>query len=180
VLDLQTRHARALEVTRELPTGIRFTFDELTCKVNGYQSYVWRQDPTRKRGGYQTSRRWPLSATIAEMVAWRTEQEMHGKRPELFVDDGRQKLIFVTEARFDYLQREKVRKMPTYAERKQHIEKWIAVFGHRERPTITRCRRFRRRSIVCARGSRRRASTNAAPRSWICGPRSTAATRRTR
>jgi integrase len=126
-----------MSTARELPTGIRYTFDDLTCKVNGYQTYVWRQDPTRKKGGYQASKQWPLSATIAEMTAWRTEQVLRGKRPELFVDDGGQKVLFVTEARQDYLQREAVRKMPTYDERKLHIEEWIAVFGRRERPSIT-------------------------------------------
>jgi integrase len=114
----------------ELPTGIRRT-------PKGFQSYVWRHDPTRPKGGYQTSKRWPPSTSIAVMKQWRVEQEMRGKHPHLFVAPDPAQTLFADDARTDYLTREKVTSMPTLEQRTQHINEWIKLFGHRERKTIT-------------------------------------------
>lgn len=112
----------------DLPTGIR--------RIDGgYQAYRWRIDPTHKKGGYQTSRRFPLDTPISEMVAWRNEQELRGKRPELFVAPVERRITFADEAR-GYLLSPKVQRMPTADQRTQHINEWIVVFGHRDRATI--------------------------------------------
>jgi len=112
----------------DLPTGIRRT-------PTGYQTYVWRADPTKPKGGYQASKRWPPTATLAAMKAWRQEQKLRGHRPELFADPDEQRGTFADDAR-DYLQLEKVQRMPTKDQRVQHIEEWIRIFGHRDRTTI--------------------------------------------
>jgi integrase len=117
-------------MTSDLPTGIRRT-------STGYQAYVWRKDASKKRGGYQAAKRYPPGTAIGEMLAWRTEQELRGKRPELFVDNESTPLTFAREAREDYLTREKVRTMPTADQRRQHIDEWIVRFGARRRSTIT-------------------------------------------
>jgi integrase len=101
----------------------------------GWQTYVWRKDPMRPKGGRQVSKNWPSDSTLAERKAWRTEQQLRGKRPDLFVEPDAAATTFADDAR-DYLTREAVRKMPTFKDRTQHINEWVAVFGHRERATI--------------------------------------------
>lgn len=70
------------------------------------------------------------------MKAWRTEKKLRVERPELFADPDDTRITFAEEARHDYLTREKVKAMPTFIQRQQHIEEWIAIFGRRERKTI--------------------------------------------
>ena len=112
----------------DLPSGIRKT-------ATGYQTYVWRKDPTKPKGGYQPSKRWPSTATMAEMKSWQKEQVLRGTHPELFAEQDDAATTFAEDAR-DYLKRDKVLKMPTRFQREQHIEEWIVIFGRRERATI--------------------------------------------
>lgn len=71
----------------------------------------------------------PTGTDKATMLAWLVKTEIRyrgtrAKRTGKFDDDARA-----------YLQA--VKAMPTYAQRKQHIEEWIAVFGSRRRADIT-------------------------------------------
>lgn len=115
-------------MSSDLPSGIRRT-------TTGYQTYVWRKDPTKPKGGYQPSRRWKPDATMAEMKSWLKEQVLRGTNPELFAEKDDAATHFAEDAR-DYLKRDKVLKMPTRFQREQHIEEWIAIFGRRDRATI--------------------------------------------
>jgi integrase len=102
-------------------TGIRKT-------PKGWQAYVWVPDPTHPKGGFQASRRFPPETATGVMKAWRVQRRKN--RPE-----DQPLTTFAEDAR-DYLNREKVKQMPTTDERVRHIGEWIAVFGHRDRSTI--------------------------------------------
>jgi integrase len=115
--------------SRERLTGERRT------KTGGYQTYVWRRDPTLPKGGRQVSRNWPTTSTTAERKGWRKEQQLRGTHPELFVEPDTAATTFAEDAR-DYLRTEKVQRMPTVKERTKHIEEWIEVFDRRERASI--------------------------------------------
>lgn len=108
---------------KELPTGIRET-------PTGYQTYVWVKDPTRTRGGYQASKRWPKTASLAEMKQWRPKRKY--AHPETVSPDA---TTFSEDVR-DYTFRDKVQRMPTCDERCRHMDEWVAIFGHRARATI--------------------------------------------
>lgn len=109
---------------RELPTGIRKT-------ATGYQAYVWVVDPTHKDGGFQASKRFREGeTTIGEMKQWRIRRKLN--LPDTLESP---ESTFAHDVA-DYLQREKVRAMPTCAERERHMGEWIAVFGKRERKSI--------------------------------------------
>ena len=95
----------------------------------GYQAYVTVH-------GQTTFKRFKPTATLTEMRDWvaitRGEQltstspwapKPKGRRGQ-FRADARRYLDAVTA-------------MPTYAQRRQHIEEWVAVFGDRRRQTIT-------------------------------------------
>jgi integrase len=111
----------------QLPPGIRRT-------PTGFQTYRWRKDPTKPRGGYQASKRWK-TLDLARMKAWIKETELRGKRPDIFAEPDVGATTFADDARA-YLQRDKVQTMPTHGERERHIKEWGVVFGHRDRKTI--------------------------------------------
>lgn len=104
-----------------MQTGIRKT-------PTGWQAYIWIEDPTHPKGGYQAARRFPPSATISEMKQWRMRKK-YGDAP-----DARQ-ATFADDAA-SYLQRDKVLAMPTGQERARHIGEWIGYFGDRVRSEI--------------------------------------------
>lgn len=115
----------ATPASDNLPTGIRRT-------STGFQAYVWVKDPTKPKGGYQASRRWKFgdSPTLAAMKEWRLRAKLglveeHSAILATFADDAS-----------DYTRRDKVQRMPTRAQREQHIDEWVAVFGNCDRRTI--------------------------------------------
>lgn len=112
----------------DLPQGIRYT-------SSGFQSYRWRKDPTKPRGGYQASKRWPRHTSIPKMQAWQKEQELRGKRPDLFVEEVKEGSAFADRVR-EYLLTDKVQRMATKGERELHMHEWSVRFGHREPETI--------------------------------------------
>jgi integrase len=110
-------------MSHKLPTGIRET-------ATGWQTYVWVADPTHPKRGFQDHKNWPKNAAFSEMKAWRVKRKLN--LPETLDDVG---TTFAEDAR-DYLQRDKVLKMPTCDERHRHIGEWVAIFVRRDRKTI--------------------------------------------
>lgn len=108
-------------MSRDLPHGIRRT-------PQGYQAYVWVADPTHPKGGFQASKRYPATAFVSTMKAWRNRRRLN-------LDEDQPAHAFADDARA-YLARDKVAKMPTREQREQHIEEWIAIFGARDRAAI--------------------------------------------
>jgi integrase len=102
-------------------TGIRKT-------KTGWQAYVWVADPTHPNGGYQASKRFPPSTTPSEMKAWRNKRK--------YGVVGSEQVVTFADDAAAYLQRDKVQRMPTAAERTRHITEWIARFGSMERKDI--------------------------------------------
>jgi len=110
----------------DLPTGIEKTYrgDEWT----GYRAFVWVPWPGYPKGR-NASKRFPRTATLAEMRAWREETLVDARRrvasgtPPPVIADG-----FLADAD-RYL--EAVQALPQFAQRKYHIELWAQRFGDR-------------------------------------------------
>jgi integrase len=96
----------------------------------------------RHGAGWQTSvqfrgdrlfEQWPLDADAREMRDW-----IEDKRAELrLLAKARPSAgSFESDAR-KYLRRPDIKGLTTYAERMQHIDEWIRVFGNRRRRSVT-------------------------------------------
>lgn len=96
--------------------------------ATGWRAYIWIVDPSHPKGGYQTSRRFPANATVSEMKQWRNRRK-YGE------PDDEDAATF-TEDALSYLQREKVKQMPSRKDRERQIRRWIAAFGTRTRASI--------------------------------------------
>jgi integrase len=88
----------------------------------GWQTYC------RVDGEYR-SETWPLETPVSEMTAWLKQQ-----RGEQRDEPRAHAKHFETDAK-TYL--EKVRALPTYAQRTTHIALWVACFRGRRRKSIT-------------------------------------------
>ena len=51
-------------------TGIRKT-------ETGWQAYVWVVDPSRTKGGFQASKRFPPDTSLSEMKQWRKRRSLN-------------------------------------------------------------------------------------------------------
>jgi site-specific recombinase XerC len=87
----------------------------------GYETYV-------RVNGVLRSERWPRDTPISEMTDWIKAQRGQQSR----IRAGHKTLAKDADT---YL--EKVRALPTYAQRVTHLALWVAVFGTKRRSTIT-------------------------------------------
>jgi len=83
-----------------------------------------------KAGDLRREKRYPSDASLKTIKAWQNETRVALRKLRPGVTRG----TFAADAE-QYLQG--VAAMPTYKERKKHIELWIAEFGQRARYTIT-------------------------------------------
>lgn len=105
----------SLQRTQTRDKGISLT-------PHGYRAQV-------RINGHLHRRRFPKGTPIIKIREWllKTEMRFRGTKPRRtgkFADDARVYL-------------EAVKAMPTYTQRKQHIDEWIAIFGDQQRDTIT-------------------------------------------
>jgi site-specific recombinase XerC len=114
-----------VSVKGDLPTGIVRT-------SRGYRVFQWVQWPGYERGRVR-SKCFPADATIREMQGWQEDRRLEARARknttapivgEGFLADADRYLTAIVT-------------MPTWKERKKHILEWVALFGERDRATIT-------------------------------------------
>jgi hypothetical protein len=110
---------------RELPTGIFRT-------LSGFRAYQWVPAPGYPEGR-MASRRFPITATIAEMQRWREEQQLLARRKHLLLAPPSATGFLADADR--YL--ESIRTTPGYEQRRRFVQEWALVFGERPRHEIT-------------------------------------------
>lgn len=93
---------------------------------------MWVKDPAHPKGGRQEARNWHDRdrPSLTEMKEWRMKRKLG------IVDEADAIAVTFAEDARDYLRRDKVQRMPTRAQREQHIKEWIALFGQRDRHDI--------------------------------------------
>lgn len=82
--------------------------------------------------GERSFAQWPLEISLREMQEWQKDERARLRT----LTAGRPKGGTFDADAHRYLQLPDVQALPTYAERVQHIEAWIAVFATRRRRTI--------------------------------------------
>lgn len=111
-------------MTRELPPAIERT-------PFGYRAYICVTDAA---GRHRQSKRFPRSTSLETIKTWQETARVDLRRqlalaPQTPIGTG-----FLADAE-RYL--EAVQAMPTYTERRRHIQAWAAIFGERPRSTVT-------------------------------------------
>ena len=113
---------------RKLPTGIFRT-------PTGYRAIQWVPDPRYPRGRF-VSRSYKADASLEDMKRWREDQRVRARAQQTLRDADQPPVSggFVGDAE-RYLNA--VQAMPTYRERRRHIQEWALLFGDRPRDEIT-------------------------------------------
>jgi integrase len=113
-------------VTHDLPTGIVRT-------SRGFRVFQWVPWPGYPKGRVR-SKCFPAPATIRDMQAWQDDRRVEARARR---NDAVPAVVgagFLADAD-RYL--DAIVTMPTWKERKKHILEWVALFGERDRATIT-------------------------------------------
>jgi integrase len=82
--------------------------------------------------GEESWEQWPLDTPLSELLDWIKDEKARLRTTLPKVQAG----TFAADAR-KYLARPDVHALPTFDERTQHINEWVAVFGPRRRRKIT-------------------------------------------
>ena len=109
---------------RELPPGIERT-------PFGFRAYICVVDAA---GRHRRSKRFPRTATLDSIKAWRETARVDLRRELAAAPKVQIGIGFLADAD-RYL--ESVQALPTFKERRRHIQEWAIVFGERVRSTIT-------------------------------------------
>jgi integrase len=115
----------------ELPEGVQRTFREGTWR--GYRVNVWVPWPGYPQGRRLT-KRFPTTATIAQMIAWREDQRVDARRRELAGTPLPPVVVGFAEDAERYLGA--VQTMPQFEQRRYHLKLWVDLFGERETRSI--------------------------------------------
>lgn len=111
---------------RQLPPGIFRT-------PTGYRAYQWVPAPGYPKGRI-ASKRFPATATIEAMVAWRTAQHDRARQRTAQQVVAPMGAGFLADAD-RYL--EVVQAMPSWQERRRELRAWAVCFGEQPTETIT-------------------------------------------
>ena len=90
----------------------------------------WGLSASVRAGGLRAEKRFPPGTPLKDIRAWRDETRVRLRCASATTARG----TFANDAARYLLS---VRAMPTFTERRRHVELWIAEFGHRRRDTIT-------------------------------------------
>lgn len=115
----------------DLPEGVQQTFRDGTWR--GYRVTVRVPWPGYPKGRLLT-KRFPQTATLNEMIAWREDQRVDARRRALAGTPLPAVVVGFAEDAERYLGA--VQTMPQFEQRRYHIKLWVDLFGERDTRAI--------------------------------------------